>query len=59
MPLPVLVWQFLHEISKVCYKETQMNRNKHVRFVPRNSFHNNFHKFSILDGKLSTGRPVA
>ena len=31
------ICQFLTEISKVCYEETQNNSNKHVPFVPRNS----------------------
>ena len=50
------VWQFLNETSKICYEETQKNGKKHVPFVPRNSCSK---IFSILDGKLSTGRPVA
>ena len=58
MPL-YRVWQFLNEISKGCYEETQKNGNKHVPYLPRNSYSKIFCKFSTLDGKLSTGRPVA
>ena len=31
------VWQFLNEISKAFYEETQKNGNKYVPLVPRNA----------------------
>ena len=41
------ICQFLTEISKVCYEETQNNSNKHVPFVPRNSCSKIFKNFDF------------
>ena len=52
------VWQFLNEARKVCYGETQRNGTNMFRLFLGKLFEN-FRAFLILDGKLSTGWPVA
>ena len=49
------VWQFINEVSKVCYEETQKNGNKHVLFVPRNSCSKIFVNFQFWMGSYQLG----